>query len=226
MAHIENELLQSENVEKMITLVEEAARSSELGVKRFIEPAHGTLRRAVSKRHHLIFGRRGSGKSSLLRKAAADLTIDRRPIAYVDMEAFKAHSYPDVLISVLIKTFSEFEAWLKTAAVFPATKISFWGRLFNSVPGRGTYKRRDVHALADRLHQQIATVHASLAGGLSTETVQEFKEQAKRSKTTFLNRHIMEYQKIFKDMGSVCEGDSYLFWTTCTTYEKPISRRD
>ena len=77
----------------MVTLVEEAARSTEQGVKRFIEPAQGTLRRAVSKRHHLIFGRRGSGKSSLLRKAAADLTVGRRPIAYVDMEAFKAHTY-------------------------------------------------------------------------------------------------------------------------------------
>ena len=39
------------------------------------------------------FGRRGSGKSSLLRKAGADLTLDRRPIAHVNLEAFKGHSY-------------------------------------------------------------------------------------------------------------------------------------
>jgi ABC-type molybdenum transport system ATPase subunit/photorepair protein PhrA len=37
----------------------------------------------------LVFGRRGSGKSSLLRKAAADLTVDRRPIAFIDLETFK-----------------------------------------------------------------------------------------------------------------------------------------
>jgi hypothetical protein len=251
MARKENDLLQSSDIETMVTLVEEAARSTEHGVKRFIEPANGTLRRAISKRHHLIFGRRGSGKSSLLRKAAADLTVDRRPIAYVDMESFKAHSYPDVLISVLIKTFSEFERWLKTAAVYPATRRSFWQKLFDSVPGRSTYKKSDVQSLAERLHAQIqelekqlhaeddaltenslkettgsayaaevktnagvpkrASIEAKIAAAANTEIVQEKKEQAKRSKTTFLNRHIMEYQTIFRDMGVVCEGDSYLF---------------
>ena len=75
-----NTILDSPEVAKLVTLVEEAARSTEEGVKRFVEPAQGTLRRATNKRQHMIFGRRGSGKSSLLRKAAADLTVDRRPI--------------------------------------------------------------------------------------------------------------------------------------------------
>lgn len=52
-----------------MTLVEEAARSTKQGVIHFIEPAPGTLRRAISKRHHIVFGKRGSGKSSLLQKA-------------------------------------------------------------------------------------------------------------------------------------------------------------
>jgi hypothetical protein len=186
-----------------------------------------------------------------LRKAAADLTLDRRPIAYVDMEAFKAHSYPDVLLSVLIKTFAEFELWLKTAAIYPANRQSFWQKLYDSVPGRGIYKKSAVQILAERLHKQIvelehqlhavddalmensrteitgttyeaevkakvgvpqyAGIESALSGKTKAEIVQENKEQAKRSKTTFLNRHIMEYQKIFRDMGNICEGDSYLF---------------
>lgn len=246
-----NELLQSEEIETLVTRVEEAARSTESGVKRFIEPAQGTLRRAVSKRHHLVFGRRGSGKSSLLRKAAADLTVDRRPIAYVDLESFKAHSYPDVLLSVLIKTFDEFRTWLNTAAVFPSNRNSFWARLFGTVPGRSAYSRRSVEALAQRLQQQIellekqlhatdlavtetmlretkaasSDVGASASFGVphyaaigstasakeNEELVQESKERFKRSKTDFLHRHIMDYQKIFRDIGEICEGDSYLF---------------
>jgi ABC-type molybdenum transport system ATPase subunit/photorepair protein PhrA len=85
-------ILNDPRVEKLIRLIEESTRSSREGVKRFIEPAHGTLSRAINKRHHIIFGRRGSGKSSLLQKAAADLTVDRRPIAYVDLEIFKGHA--------------------------------------------------------------------------------------------------------------------------------------
>ena len=105
-------VLNSKEMEKLATIVEEAMRSTKEGVKYFVEPAQGTLRRAISKRHHMIFGRRGSGKSSLLRKAASDLTISRRPIAHVDLEAFKGHSYPDVLLSVLISTFLEFQKWI------------------------------------------------------------------------------------------------------------------
>jgi hypothetical protein len=113
------------DVDALAIKIEEAARSTEEGVRYFIEPAPGTLNRATAKRHHVVFGRRGSGKSSLLRKAGADLTVDRRPIALVDLETFKAHSYPDVLLSVLIATFKEFAEWMRTAAVNPATKTSF-----------------------------------------------------------------------------------------------------
>jgi len=118
------DLLNSHEVSLLVTKVEEAARATEEGVKHFIEPAPGTLKRAVSKRHHIVFGRRGSGKSSLLRKAAADLTVDRSPIAYVNLEAFKGHSYPDVLLSILIATFREFKKWLDTAAVNRSDKVS------------------------------------------------------------------------------------------------------
>ncbi len=118
--------MQDMEIEALAIKVEEAARSTEEGVRYFIEPAPGTLKRAVAKRHHVIFGRRGSGKSSLLRKAGADLTLDRRPIALVNLETFKSHSYPDVLLSVLIATFREYATWMQTAAVNPATKTSFW----------------------------------------------------------------------------------------------------
>ena len=57
------DILSTSKMEELMTLVEEAARSTEEGVKHFIEPAPGTLRRATAKRHHIIFGRRGSGKS-------------------------------------------------------------------------------------------------------------------------------------------------------------------
>ena len=117
------EILNTNEMIKLLTLVEEAARSTKEGVKHFVEPAPNTLRRAISKRHHIVFGRRGSGKSSLLQKAAADLTIDRRPIAYVNLEAFKGHSFPDVLLSVLIKTFQEFKRWMDSAAVHPSTLL-------------------------------------------------------------------------------------------------------
>jgi len=147
--------MKESDIEALALKIEEAARSTEEGVRYFIEPAPGTLKRAIAKRHHVIFGRRGSGKSSLLRKAGAELTVDRRPIALVDLETFKSHSYPDVLLSVLIATFGEFAEWLQTAAINPRTKTSFWKRLFNAEPKRPAFNRKQSKALSDRLKQQI-----------------------------------------------------------------------
>jgi hypothetical protein len=156
-------LLSSPGVEALEIAIEEATRSTDEGVKHFIEPAQGTLARAVAKRPHIVFGRRGSGKSSLLRKTVSDLTVDRRPIAFVDLESFKGHSYPDVLISILIQTLERFAQWLQTAAVSPANKTSFWKKFFGKIPTRGPFDKVRTKALSERLETEIAKVRRALS---------------------------------------------------------------
>ncbi|MFH1159123.1 MAG: hypothetical protein V1721_09655 [Pseudomonadota bacterium] len=242
--------LDSPEMDALVTLIEEAARSTDEGVKRFIEPAQGTLSRATSKRHHIIFGRRGSGKSSLLRKAASSLTVERRPTAYVDLETFKAHSYPDVLLSVLISTFSEFEKWLRTAAIHSANNRSFWQKLSDVIPKRAAFNRKETENLADKIREEIgklkkqlhsaddiatttntqqtnehntsaevgstigshvAKVEAKLSEKESATAATEQKEEYRKSKIDFLHRHILDYQSLFREMGALSSGDSFLF---------------
>lgn len=176
-------ILSSAEVAKLERLIEEATRSTEEGVHRFVEPGSGTLDRAVSRQHHLVFGRRGSGKSSLLRKAAADLTVDRRPIAFVDLESFKGHSYPDVLLSILIKTFSEFAEWLETAAIAPGNKKSFWSRLFGTKPTRPAFDKGNAKRLSDDLRKAVTDLRSLLFSedDVSVEAKQSLKTTAKES---------------------------------------------
>jgi hypothetical protein len=143
MAQKENSLLSSPEVDKLATLVEEATRASK-DSRRFIEPARGTLDKSKSRRHHLIFGRRGSGKTSLLAKAGSDLTLCRIPNAFIDLETFKGHAYPDVLLSILIKTLDSFDEWLETAGLNSANKTSFWKKLFGATPTSPPLDRRHV----------------------------------------------------------------------------------
>lgn len=245
-----NGILDTPEMARLLTLVEEAARSTEEGVKHFVEPAPGTLQRTTNKRHHIVFGRRGSGKSSLLRKAAADLTVDRRPIAYVNLEAFKGHSYPDVLISVLISTFSEFRKWMDTAAIHPSTKTTFWQRLFGTAPKRPSFNRAQSAQLSvqfgthiDKLERElhrtddaevritdgaeasqsdsagvkvnatspILTMGAEATAARSRTQKQEAEQRFKHSKTDFLHRHILDFQRLFTDLGDLSNGDAYLF---------------
>lgn len=255
-AHVH--LLDTPAMQKMVRTIEESTRANKAGVARFIEPAQGSpLSRATNRRHHIVFGRRGSGKSSLLRKAAAELTIDRRPIAYVDLEPFKGHTYPDVLLSVLITTFREFARWLSNAGRAPASRTSFWRRLFGSAPKRGPLDKvataklvaeleAQVKELEDLLHsadeaqfkrtqtekeEASASDNASAdakigakAGvaevslGASTKaarsrkaaTSTELTEEYKRRKIDFLLRHIINYQRIFADLGELSGGDAFL----------------
>lgn len=93
---------------------------------------------------------------------ASDLTVTRRPIAFVDMETFKGHSYPDVLISVLIKSLHEFKNWLETAATAPATKTSFWRKLYNAIPTRPPFKKIQTKLLSTELNSLIYDLELQL----------------------------------------------------------------
>jgi Cdc6-like AAA superfamily ATPase len=154
--------IQSGAVRQLTKLVEESTRATSESVKYFVEPTPGVLDKAKNKRHHIIFGRRGSGKSSLLHKVASDLTVSRTPIAYVDLEQFKGHSYPDVLISVLMSTLTEFKKWLDTAATNPASKTSFWKKLFGSTPTKGAFSKRETEKLSNQFAAMIDELSALL----------------------------------------------------------------
>ena len=123
------QLIFQETIDELATLVEEGARATKKATGRFIEPAQGTLRRAESRRHHIVFGRRGSGKSSLLYKSAENLSDRKHPVAYVDLEPFKGHHYPDILLSVLLASLDKFRDWLLLADI-KETQKRLWRTCF------------------------------------------------------------------------------------------------
>jgi hypothetical protein len=155
VTHQDNELLSTTQIDQLMTLVEEATRAVKGPPKRFIEPARGTLDRAKSRRHHIVFGRRGSGKTSLLRKASSDLTLRRLPTAFIDLEAFKGHAYPDVLLSVLIETLHAFDDWLATAGTNTSAKRTWWKKIWGGEPEGPPLDRRKLDEIRQRLQGEI-----------------------------------------------------------------------
>ena len=146
------------SVDLLSTLLEEGARASDRSVARFIEPMQGTLRRAQSKRHHLVFGRRGSGKSSLLYKSAKTLAEQGFAVAYVDLEPFKGHHYPDVLISVLLASLEKFLLWLEKYQ--PPKDKRLWYMPWKYAKGSQKHKLKG--ALLDKITQEIAELRQQL----------------------------------------------------------------
>lgn len=61
-----------------------------------------------ARQNHVVFGRRGCGKTLLLENSAKRLDASARCV-YLNCEDFKKHSFPNVLIQILDALFSELE---------------------------------------------------------------------------------------------------------------------
>lgn len=99
---------------KLVSYLEENLRASSKAGLQFIDP-RGHMERLDSKQNHVVFGRRGAGKSSLVKaldgKSTA-LTI------FVNVEDFKDISFPNVVLHVLKASFVKVEAYLKSLGWF------------------------------------------------------------------------------------------------------------
>jgi hypothetical protein len=89
----------------------EAARTDESNagqtIARFVELRPGIDETLRARRHHLIAGRRGTGKSTLLHYVRQRLRDEGSPVAVIDMEKYKGRPFPDVLIEILIALLDE-----------------------------------------------------------------------------------------------------------------------
>lgn len=68
----------------------------------------GAVESVSSRQNHVIFARRGCGKTLLL-KTAADQLPENRKAVYLNCEDFKKHTFPNVLIEILSSLFKEFD---------------------------------------------------------------------------------------------------------------------
>lgn len=62
----------------------------------------------VARQNHVIFGRRGCGKTLLLDTAQQKIAKNVK-VVYINCEDYKQHSFPNVLIEILDAIFDEFE---------------------------------------------------------------------------------------------------------------------
>jgi ABC-type cobalamin/Fe3+-siderophores transport system ATPase subunit len=60
------------------------------------------LEETAARRHQFVLGRRGVGKSTLLRKIQSQEQIESN-VVFVDIETLRSRPYPDVLIELLIE---------------------------------------------------------------------------------------------------------------------------
>jgi hypothetical protein len=86
----------------LLAALAEAARAGPRTAERFVPPRIGILEETAARRHQFVLGRRGVGKSTLLRKIESLGDEAERVVVFVDVETLRDRPYPDVLIEMLI----------------------------------------------------------------------------------------------------------------------------
>jgi hypothetical protein len=107
-----------EQVARLLATLPEAARTeaerpTDETLARFVSPRPGILEEVSARRHQFVYGRRGVGKSTLLRRVAADSPGTERKVIFIDVETLRRRPYPDVLIELLTHLVDDLEKRLK-----------------------------------------------------------------------------------------------------------------
>jgi len=97
-----NQPISDEQLPALLAALAEAARADSRTATRFVAPRVGILEVTAARRHQFVLGRRGVGKSTLLRKIESEEEAESN-VVFVDIETLRSRPYPDVLIELLIE---------------------------------------------------------------------------------------------------------------------------
>jgi hypothetical protein len=207
-----------DSIDNLIVLLDEVTRAAPDGM-RFLEPSSGVLKQAQSKRHHVIFGRRGSGKSSLLRKTKNEIENSNSLGIYIDVESLNENQYPDILILVLIEILQELLKKINQKFYF-FQKLKLKKNLRQAIKQFNSLLLSEDFAQLERRTKSLKTSDSSIdimigspaklkVGESSTEE-DENKEIFKRSKINILNRNISNIISLLKEVRTAMDKEFFL----------------
>jgi hypothetical protein len=173
----------------------EAARTDESNaartIARFVELRPGIQETLMAQRHHLLTGRRGTGKSTLLQVVRQRLRDQGAPVAVIDMERFKGRPFPDVLIEILIALLDEVRPPIRGKSLLADLRLR---KKFNKSRKELEQLLTDPQALTKRLERahdmsRAGRAGAGVTGGASSHGVGASTEiqvdvASRRSQTT------------------------------------------
>lgn len=104
--------ISDDDVSHLLPALAEAERASAASAPRFVPPRPGILEEASARRHQLVYGRRGVGKTMLLQRVAAGGPDSGREVIFIDIETLRGRPYPDVLVELLKELLEHLETRL------------------------------------------------------------------------------------------------------------------
>ena len=175
----------------------------------------GFVNRLASNRNHVIFGRRGSGKSVLLRELETKVIPTKTLTILIDVEQIAQKSYPNLIIEILLIIFRDLHVRTRTGILNKlniqrrnlAGELETEIRELESLHSRPDefkqkVKLRDTNEESAKLEEEISIVQKILRLGASLsnrrETEQAIEEEATMRKIGALFNEIKSYRALIK----------------------------
>jgi hypothetical protein len=176
-----------EQVVALLPALENAARADPTNTaSRFVPPRIGILEQTAANRQMFVFGRRGVGKSMLLRTIEQDRAKFGAEVLFIDVETLRGRPYPDVLIELLIKLLDALKDGLNASLKHKGRQAQL-----QALPTRWRMRRlrRELAQLLAEPQQATRTVTKgethddTRAGGVVVPPVKGFWLLGKRSRS-------------------------------------------
>src|ERR1700720_880311 len=179
----------SRDLSKLRTIIQESLRVERGSAEQvaYIDTGGNVLSDVCARQNHVIFARRGCGKTLLLHYSARQLG-KRIHSVYLNCEVFKRHSFPNVLIEILDALFGELEGHL--SAWFGRKKRS--KVLIRKI-------RSDLSELQNKADQTDASVKATSSAELGANSGAEFgSASGLKALAGFSGKSRDEIEKVFQ----------------------------
>jgi hypothetical protein len=191
-------------ISKLVTFIEENLRSSPTAGLRFVDTRQ--LRsRLILKQNHIVFGRRGAGKTSLIRSVSGTKVIFD---LYLNLEDYKDITFPNILIHVLIELFSLLRLriqsnvplwWCRPSALKVRQEIRHLERILQQYVHEPDAETQDITTTEASRGEIKAALESKVggAGGIARrERSQQVLRKLPKSKIEFLRLELTNYKDL------------------------------
>lgn len=200
-------------LQAVIQLIEENLRASKRAGLLFEDPRNFRSR-ILNKQNHVVFGRRGAGKTSLLSSLGDEDVL----VVNINMEDYKTITFPNIILRCMIDIFKSIRLKSKQSNPWYTLSIpSFFFR--NKLKGLIDELESLIHEPDETIHEErylrsqkeqdraaLKARNADLSTGSSTQSETEVSRKVSKNKLNFLRLEFAKYKDALEESVSHLRG--------------------
>lgn len=203
--------MNNNDLSKVLRFIEENIRISEQTTIEYLDPK-GHIERLNSKQNQVVFGRRGSGKSLLL-KSLKSTDLEKKLYITINIEDFKDISFPNSISQVLINIIKKFKKeidgkynifsyskWKKQKALIKKID-NYISDLNTKISEPDTYNQNIKEKQASKLSGEASSGFDKSSAKISSELADEYENSREilKDKLNELKNEISNFKELIEE---------------------------